>query len=204
MHSVVSFFSLVTLVILSSLGSAAQTTAKKKAKKTKSTKSVKATVNKPSAITVKESQEIHWLTWAQATEKMAVEPRKVYVDVYTDWCGWCKVMDKKTFSDARVAKFMNDNFYCIKFNAEKDDNIAFQSKVYSIENGVNTLASKLMNGKLSYPTSIVMMENFLSPSPIPGYLDLENFDVIMHYIQSNSNTKMPFEQYKAEYQYVWK
>ena len=49
--------------------------------------------------------EIEWLTWDEAITRMATEPKKIFVDVYTDWCGWCKRMDATTFSDKEIATY---------------------------------------------------------------------------------------------------
>ena len=71
---------------------------------------------------------IHWISLEEAQEKMKSEPKKVYIDLYTDWCGWCKVMDKKTFSHKQVIDFMNTHFYCVRLHAETKDSILFKSK----------------------------------------------------------------------------
>jgi thioredoxin-related protein len=147
---------------------------------------------------------LQWLTWDEVNKRMAVEPRKVYVDFYTDWCGWCKTMDKTTFSNPALAAYMNKNFYCIKFNPEKDDNIQFLSKIYGIENGMNELATKLIGEKKTYPTGLVFMEHFMNPQKVPGYQSLEDFEVIITYFSSNGHTRLPFEKYKAEYVLQWK
>jgi thioredoxin-related protein len=148
-------------------------------------------------------KEIKWLSWDEAQAQMAIKPKKVYVDIFTDWCGWCKVMDSKTFHNANVIKYMNENFYCIRFNSEKDNLVKFQGKVYELDNGVNALATKLMNGKASYPTSIFFEENFANPQPVPGYLDLLNFETITNYLNSNSFKTTPFDQFKETFKPSW-
>ena len=64
------------------------------------------------------AQEIQWMTWDQAIAKNNENPRKIMIDVYTDWCGWCKRMDKSTFVDTAVVNYVNKHFYAVKFNAE--------------------------------------------------------------------------------------
>jgi thioredoxin-related protein len=150
------------------------------------------------------ASDIKWLTFAEAQRLMAITPKKVYVDIFTDWCGWCKVMDKKTFQNPEVVKYMNANFYCIKFNAEKDNAIYFMGKMYELDNGVSALASKLMNGKLSYPTSIFMEEGFNNPQPVPGYLDLPNYETIVTYLASGNSKTTPFEKFKESFKPSWK
>ena len=57
-----------------------------------------------------------WARWDAGLQAAAAGKRYVLVDVYTDWCGWCKVMDKNTFSEPNVAKILNENFYPLHFD----------------------------------------------------------------------------------------
>ena len=66
-----------------------------------------------------EPTKIKWLTIEQAYALNQKEPRKMVIDVYTDWCGWCKVMDRETFSKPAIAEFVNKNYYAVKLNAEQ-------------------------------------------------------------------------------------
>ena len=80
------------------------------------------------------SQEVNFIQndW-EAARKLSQETNKpLFVDFYTDWSSWCKVMDKKTFSDEAVANYMNENFVCLKIDAEKDYgvNLAVRSRYY--------------------------------------------------------------------------
>ncbi len=106
-------------------------------------------------------------------EKMNLGNKKVLIDVYTDWCGWCKVMDQKTFTDPEVISFLNQNFVMIKFNAEQKTPVTFQGKTYEFQ-GVgrgasNGLAVDLLNGRMGYPT-IVYLDSDLSKIKVaPGY-----------------------------------
>src|SRR5580698_9458396 len=73
------------------------------------------------------AEEIHWMTSIDELQaKMAQHPKKVYVDVYTGWCGWCKKMDATTFKNPNVVKYINANFYAVKLDAERQDVIHFQ------------------------------------------------------------------------------
>ena len=78
-----------------------------------------------------EGPHIKWLTWEQAQAEQKKKPKKVFVDIYTDWCGWCKKMDATTFENPKIAQYMIDNFYCVKFNAETHDDIMFKGQKYS-------------------------------------------------------------------------
>lgn len=149
--------------------------------------------------------EINWLTFDELQVAMKKEPRKVYVDVYTDWCGWCKVMDKKTFSNPEVIRYMNEKFYAVKFNAERKDTIRFMGKSYYFDPQykANTLAVELMQGKMSYPTSIFTEDNFMNPQPVPGFLEVPKIEMILKFLGDNIYKSQPFEEYSKNFKGSW-
>jgi len=76
--------------------------------------------------TIATGQQINWMTMNEALEAQQSEPKKIIMDVYTTWCGPCKLMDKNTFSNKDVIKFINENYYPVKFNAEGTQEITYQ------------------------------------------------------------------------------
>ncbi len=116
---------------------------------------------------------LSWLSFEEAA-KMKNKGSKMYlVDVYTDWCGWCKVMDKKTFTDPKVQEFLKDNFHVIKFNAEQKETIDFKGKKYEWlpagRKGVNMLAMELLGSRLSYPTLVYLDKDMNKIKSSPGF-----------------------------------
>jgi thioredoxin-related protein len=116
---------------------------------------------------------LEWMHIEDAGKMKNKAKKKYLVDVYTDWCGWCKVMDDKTFSDPEVQKYLNENFHVVKFDAEQRDPIAFKGKSYdwvpSGRKGVNKLAVELLGSRLSYPTMVYLDENLNKIRVSPGY-----------------------------------
>lgn len=123
--------------------------------------------------TMPATEEIRWLTWEEAVELNKDNPKKVFVDVYTEWCGWCKRMDQTTFKDARVVDYMNTHFYAVKLDAEMKKNIRFRNQefkwVSAGRRGIHTLAYSLLEGKMSYPSFVTLNENFDRIAIMPGY-----------------------------------
>ncbi|WP_165836354.1 thioredoxin family protein [Taibaiella soli] len=152
-----------------------------------------------------DSTEIHWLTLDQVQEAMKKQPKKVYMDVYTDWCSWCKVMEKKTFTNTNVIRYMNQKFYAVRLNAEQKDSIRFLGKLYGFvpEYRANQLAVDILHGQMSYPTSVIFEENFLQPQPIPGYLDVPNMEMILKYLGENTYKTVPFPDYQQGFKATW-
>ncbi|MFH2094389.1 MAG: DUF255 domain-containing protein, partial [Bacteroidota bacterium] len=76
------------------------------------------------------AQEIEFIKqdWDLALKKAKEGNKMILVDYFTDWCGWCKHMDKTTFSDSAVVKLVNEKFIALKINAEKDKGIKLAMK----------------------------------------------------------------------------
>ncbi len=147
--------------------------------------------------------EVKWLTFEEAIQKSKKEKRKIFIDVYTDWCGWCKVMDKNTFSEANVAKILNEKFYAVKFNAEQRDSVVFNGVTYKFiasgNSGYHQLAAALMNNKLSYPTVVFLDENFGMLQPLPGYQKPEEFHKIVQFIGEDHYKTVKWEDWQSVY-----
>ena len=144
---------------------------------------------------------IKWLTIDEVQVAMKKKPKKVYVDIYTDWCGWCKVMDKKTYTNADLVNYVNKKFYAVKFDAEQKESVMFMGKTYEFkpENRAHELAVQLLNGQLSYPTTVFLMENFQSPSAVPGYIDVHKMETILTYLGENKYQSQKWEEYMKDY-----
>ncbi len=141
-----------------------------------------------------EKAKIKWMSMDQAFEAIKKDPKKIVIDVYTDWCGWCKVMDKNTFSDPKVIDFVNKKYYAVKLNAEQDGQIKIGDKTYNYPD----LASELMQGRMSYPTIVYLDEKFNMIQPIPGYQDAKAFHQVITFLGDNHYKKLDFEKYKAD------
>lgn len=146
---------------------------------------------------------IKWMTWQQMQEAQKTQPRKVFVDVYTEWCGWCKRMDASTFSNAEIISYVNENYYAVKFDAETQSTITFKGKDYKFVpqgyRGYNELAAEILEGQLSYPTSVYMDENLNVIFPVPGYREPKEFEQIINYVHSNAYKNKKFEDYQKEF-----
>lgn len=159
---------------------------------------------KPTDPLIQEAPDtIHWMTWEQMMEKSKTQPRKVVVDVYTEWCGWCKRMDASTFSDPRVANYINQTYYPVKFDAEQKADIVFKDKTYKfVKNGMrgyHELAAEITRGQLSFPTVVFLDENIDVIQSIPGFRDTKEFETIATYFGRNEHLKTPWETYQKNY-----
>lgn len=143
--------------------------------------------------------KIKWMTWEEAIAAQKVDERKILVDVYTDWCKVCKKMDKYTFQKDRLAKYINENYYPVKFNAESRQDITFRNKVYKYVNkvggGYHELALVITQGKLKFPTYVFLDETMSILQPIPGYQDSKTFGLIASYFANDFYKNTPWRSY---------
>lgn len=144
---------------------------------------------------------VKWMTWQEASELSKVTPKKIFVDVYTDWCGWCKKMDATTFQDPKVVQFLNENFYAVKLNAEMKDEILFNDHLFKWvnagRNGVHTLAYSLLEGKMSYPSFVTLNESFDRIAIMPGYKQPEQLLTELRFAAENVYKDKTWDQYKS-------
>ena len=159
------------------------------------------------ATTAPAAQEIHWMSIDDVQVAMKKQPRKVWIDVYTDWCGWCKRMDKTTFTNPQLIQYMNEHFYAVKLDAEQKADIRFMGKMFKFEEGqrTNAFAVHLLGGadKLSYPTSVFMEENFQAPQPIPGYQDVKTMEMLLKYLGEGLYKTTPFPEFQQNFKPSW-
>ena len=135
------------------------------------------------------AQEINWVSLNKALELQKENPKKIMIDVYTNWCGPCKLLDKKTFQNEDVVAFVNKNYYAVKFNGEGNDSIQYKGNAYSNPNYDKTKANKRNSshgfanyiGISAYPTIaflneegdfIIPLKGFYGPQQLEFYLKM--------------------------------
>ncbi|MEL6124033.1 MAG: DUF255 domain-containing protein [Bacteroidota bacterium] len=147
-----------------------------------------------SSVIIAQEDGVKWYSWQEGMAKAEREDKKFVIDLYTDWCGWCKKMDSDTFDDPNIAKYINERYIPIKLNAEIREEILFQGETHryikSGKRGYNTLAAKITNGRLSYPTVVFLDENKQLIQAIAGYQKAAQFEPILHYFADDMHQKM--------------
>jgi thioredoxin-related protein len=146
---------------------------------------------------------VKWYTIQQALELQKKEPRKILIDVYTDWCGWCKKMDNETFSHPVVAEYLNKHYYPVKFNAESYDSIVFQGHTFINENkgarSTHQFAIALLRGQLSYPSVAYLTENLQLIAAVPGFFTADNLEPLLNFIVEDKFKSISLDDYKKTF-----
>lgn len=148
--------------------------------------------------------DIKWYSLNEAFELSKKSPRPILLDVYTDWCSWCKHMMKTTFANKGLANYINNNFYAAKFNAETLDTIEFKGKEYVNRQigrrSANDLAIKLLDGRLTYP-SLVYFDRNGQKMVVPGYKEAKDLEPFLVYYAENLSTTANINDFIINYMY---
>jgi thioredoxin-related protein len=146
---------------------------------------------------------IQWITWESAIALNQKAPKKIMVDVFTDWCGWCKKMDKGTFMDSAVVAYVNDQFYAVKLNAEQREDINFNTEVFKFipsetgRGGVHSLAYALLDGKMGYPTMVYLNEKYERIMISPGYKETPDMLKELTFAAEEHYTKTTWDEFRG-------
>lgn len=147
---------------------------------------------------------IEWLTFEQAVERMEKEPRKIMIDVYTDWCGWCKKMDASTMVDPTIVQIIGEQYYAVKMDGEYKKDIEFKGRTYKFvaqgRRGYHELPAELMAGKMSYPTLVFLDEDFGIIQPLPGFQQARQLEPILSYFGGDFYKNTAWDQFSKAYQ----
>ncbi len=130
------------------------------------------------------AQEVNWVDIETAAEQVKANPeKKIFIDFYTSWCGWCKRMDKSTFKDPSIVERLNTEFIPVKFDAEGKEPIVYNGKEYKYmkggRRGVHTFAYYILQGGLSYPSFVVIDEKNKTANIIKGYKNPDDLHIAL-------------------------
>jgi thioredoxin-related protein len=128
------------------------------------------------AVPVHAQAQLQWLGWDAGMEEAQKTGRPVLVDVYTEWCGWCKRMDRDVYANPEVREYLAARFVTVKLDAEAALPAHYQGHDYTS----STLADRFK--VTSYPTTIFVRANGDHIINVPGYVPADRFLLVLRYI----------------------
>ncbi|MFD2822952.1 thioredoxin family protein [Lacinutrix iliipiscaria] len=158
------------------------------------------------------AQKINWVTLEEAMELQKKKPKKIMIDMYTVWCGPCKMLDKNTFQNKDVVDYVNKNYYAVKFNAEGNDIVKFRGKEYTNPNYDPAKASRRNNahqltrlfGITAYPTIVYLDEKGEVIAPIKGYQKPDQIELYLKMFATDDYKELTDQQAFSDYYLAFK
>ncbi|MDO6595345.1 thioredoxin fold domain-containing protein [Oceanihabitans sp. 2_MG-2023] len=158
------------------------------------------------------AQEINWVTFEQALELQKKKPKKIMIDMYTEWCGPCKMLDKNTFQNKEVAAYVNENFYAVKFNAEGNAVANYKGKEYTNPNYDPAKAKRRNSAHQlarffqvnAYPTIVYLDEKAEVIAPIKGYQKPDQIELYLKMFANDDYKELTTQDAFNEYYLAFK
>jgi len=149
-------------------------------------------------------EEVKWYSIDEAVQMASEEPRVLVIDVYTDWCGWCKRMDATTFSDPEIVQIMNKHFYPVKLNAEGKEDIVIGERTFKFvqsgQRGYHEIAAIVTKGRLSYPTISYVDDQGRVLEAAPGFKTPDQFKGHLSYYAGEAYKTKTFQEFSESFQ----
>ena len=144
------------------------------------------------------AEKINWISLEQLAERSTLEPRPVLIDVYTTWCGWCKHMERTTYMNNDVVRYINEKYYAVKFDAETKAPVTFKGRkfTYYAPWNVHELAIYLTNRNLQFPHTVFMSDYNAAPAPLAGYLKPGEIEVPLRFYGDSAYLTMNYPAFE--------
>ena len=152
-----------------------------------------------------QSAEVKWYTLEEAVALSEKEPRKLFLDVVTVWCGWCKKMDREVFSQKDIVDILNNQYYAVRLDAQQKEDIEFKGETFKYEmygqKGFNRFAVELLRGKMGFPSLVFLDEDFNLIQSLDGYHKADRLQLVLSYFGvENSYKKVFWDVYVRNYE----
>lgn len=158
--------------------------------------------------------QVKWMTIDEAVQAQKISPKKIVIDFYADWCGPCKIMDKKTYGNPIISQILNEDYYPVKFDAEGNEEITLFGRTFSNPNFKSKKRKNAMHELTNYlnviavPSIVFLDENSNPITILQGALTAKELEPYLPFFATdnykNVKTREEWEQYQKKFKSVIK
>lgn len=158
-----------------------------------------------------EQKSVNWVSFEEALKLQEKKPKKILMDVYTSWCGPCKMMMANTFTDPIIIDYINKHYYAVKFNAEGPDSVTVKGQTFknpnykpekaNTRNGTHELTYSVasVNGSVAYPTIVYFDEKPQIIQAIQGYQSPQQIEPILKFFGEDHYKTTKWEDFLRDF-----
>jgi thioredoxin-related protein len=153
-------------------------------------------------IFAQQTSGVKWYTVEEAERLAKTSPRPLFIDTYTDWCSWCKKLDKETFAHPQIVEILNNKFYAVKFDAEGKEDVKFKGQTFKNDgkNGrTHQLAISLLQGKMGYPSVVFLNEKIELLTVAPGFRTAKDMEPLLLYFADKVYLTKTYEEFSGTF-----
>lgn len=157
------------------------------------------------AVDAQKKQNDLWQSWEEVKAASAKRNKPIFIDIYTDWCRYCRIMDATTYSNDSVIAYLRKHYLRFKFNAESRDTIDWKGKTFSFNPrfDVHDFAVYLMQGAIAYPTTVIITPGG-QPFYKPGEIKTAEMEMILKFFVENKNARVTLTEYADKFISRWR
>jgi len=147
-----------------------------------------------------QNPKVEWKTVVEGFEIGRANGKLIFIDIYTDWCGWCKRMDQTTFIDSKIVNKLNSDFVAVKFNAEGNDTITYGPQTFvnprpRVSRSTHSFTNVLLGERPGYPSFAILDANLTLIGLLRGFQTVEQLESVLDYFLSNEYVNKTYEEW---------
>jgi thioredoxin-related protein len=149
--------------------------------------------------------KLEWLNMDELGLKLKENPKPVLIDLYTNWCSWCKEMDNETYRNPEVVSYINDHFYPVKLDAESKDVVQWKARTFKFNPGynLNEFALYVTSGDPGFPTTVIIPDQKSEPQAVPGFLNPNELEPVLKYFGEGAYKTESYSEFKSNFKASW-
>lgn len=146
-----------------------------------------------------DTAHINWVSLEKAVELNKKKPKKILINMYTNWCNSCRVTTHSSIQNPINAKYINEHYYAVNMDIQMNDSITFMGNTFYKKGFFHDFAMAALQNNVILPMQIILNEENHIVNKMPYYLSPQFMETILHYFADNSYKTVKWEEYQKNF-----